>query len=62
MGGTDRFVVLKPQAALELNVAPHVRIEAGASYRWTDGARLAAVGDADLRGVAGTLTLRFGGF
>ncbi len=62
VGGTDRFLVLEPQAALELNVAPHVRIEAGASYRWTDGARLATVGDADLRGVAGTLTFKFGRF
>lgn len=58
----DAFFVTEPSAALELNLAPRVRVALGGSYRLVRGARLATVRDRDLQGPAGTLMVKFGKF
>jgi hypothetical protein len=58
--GDDAFLVLKPAAQMTLNVTDFFRMSAGAGWRWTWGADLPGLGDNDLSGAAGMLTLRFG--
>jgi hypothetical protein len=58
----DGFFILEPGVNVELNVARGFRLAAGVSYRFINGVELPAFRDADLSGVAGVLTFRFGKF
>ncbi|MGE0815663.1 MAG: hypothetical protein AB7O28_10795 [Vicinamibacterales bacterium] len=53
----DDFVLVEPQVNLVWTVAPWVRLDAGASYRAVGASDLL---DRHLRGVAGTVAIRFG--
>ncbi len=59
---SDAFAVVEPGLAAELNVTPHLRVAAGASYRQVSGVRLPSLRAADLSGAAGTVILKFGRF
>ncbi len=59
---SDAFAVLEPGLAAELNVTPHLRVAAGASYRQVSGLRLPTLRAADLGGAAGTVIVKFGRF
>ncbi|MEZ5291032.1 MAG: hypothetical protein R2745_08125 [Vicinamibacterales bacterium] len=53
----DDFVLVEPQLNLVWTVAPWLRLDAGASYRVVGASELL---DRQLRGVAGTVAVRFG--
>lgn len=53
----DDFVLVEPQLSLVWTVAPWIRLDAGASYRAVGASDLL---DHQLRGVAGTVAIRFG--
>lgn len=62
-GGYDAFFVLEPSVNLELNVTTWMRASAGVSYRYVTGiGMLNGVSNADLTGLSGQLTLKFGAF
>ena len=48
---------------VELNVTSWMRLGAGASYRYVNGAdRLVGIGNSDLGGASGMVLLKFGSF
>lgn len=58
----DQVFVLEPSLNVELNVTSFFRVNAGGSYRYVSGASLYGLKNADLSGVSGNLTLKFGAF
>lgn len=58
----DAFFVMEPSVNAELNVARFMRINAGVSYRYTNGADKLGITDTDLSGLNGVITLKFGAF
>jgi hypothetical protein len=62
IGQNDAFFALEPGVNLDLNVTHFFRIGGGVSYRYLRGVDLDAIGDADVSGVAGQVTFKFGSF
>jgi hypothetical protein len=58
----DAFFVMEPSVNAELNVARFMRVNAGVSYRYTDGADKYGITDTDLSGLNAVITLKFGAF
>ncbi len=58
----DGVFVLEPGVNVQLNVASWFRADIGGSYRYVSGVSIPASSNADLRGFAGSLSLRFGKF
>jgi hypothetical protein len=58
----DSFFVLEPVVNAELNVVRFMRLNAGLGYRWVSGVSRFGYSNADIGGVSGTLTLKFGKF
>lgn len=58
----ETFFILEPGANVTLNVTKFFRISAGVSYRYITGIESSAATNADLSGLSGVLTLRFGKF
>ena len=58
----DAFFVMEPSVNAELNVARFMRVNAGVSYRYTDGADKFGITDTDLSGLNAVITLKFGAF
>jgi hypothetical protein len=58
----DTFFVMEPSVNAELNVARFMRVNAGVSYRYTDGADKYGITDTDLSGLNAVITLKFGAF
>ncbi len=54
------FFIIKPQAYLNMNLTPTVRLQLGAGYRWVTGSNLSAYSDTDLSGFAATIGVKFG--
>jgi hypothetical protein len=62
-GDASSFFALTPEAGVELNLFRWFRLVAAAGYRWVNGYEpIAGITQSELRGVTGSLTLRFGGF
>jgi hypothetical protein len=61
---SDVFFVLEPQVNVEVNLTEWFRIAAGASYRLVNGVDTrvgtTTIGNSDLSGLSGVLTLKFG--
>lgn len=62
VGETAFMFLLEPGANAELNVASWFRINAGVSYRLAVGVEQEGLKDGDFRGIAATLTFKFGTF
>ena len=58
----DAFFIAEPALNLELNVIHFFRVAIGGSYRFVEDLDLVGLGNADLRGAAGSLTFKFGEF
>ena len=58
----DAFFIAEPSLNLEMNVLRFFRVAIGGSYRFVEGLDMVGLGTADLRGAAGSLTLKFGEF
>ncbi len=58
----DAFFIAEPALNLEVNVVHFFRVAIGGSYRFVEELDLVGLGDADLRGAAGSLTFKFGEF
>lgn len=58
----DAFFVAEPALNLEVNIIHFLRVCVGGSYRFVGDLDLPGLTDADLRGAAGSLTLKFGQF
>lgn len=56
------FFVVEPAAQLEFNITPYLRVASGVSYRWVTGLELVNIGDSDLTGLTGILSIRIGRF
>ena len=54
----DDFFIAEPQAIVSIRAVNWLHVDAGVGYRWIAGARNL---DDRLRGVSGTLSLKFGG-
>ena len=61
-GTDDGFFVAEPELDVVLNVTRSFRAALGVSYRLTQGVELFDLGDAELSGLAGIVTLKFGSF
>ena len=62
-GGSDVLYVIEPAANVEVNITPWFRALAGVSYRHVGGIdELRGIDNDDLKGLSGTLTLKFGAF
>lgn len=61
-GTHDALFVVEPMAMVELNVAAYFRVGLGASFRFVGAVDTQGVTSGDLRGLAGTLLLKFGKF
>ena len=59
---TDAFFIAEPAVNLELNLFHFFRLGVGGSYRFVDDVELPGLSDSDMRGPAGSLTLKFGSF
>jgi len=59
---TDAFFVAEPAVNLEVNLLHFFRFAVGGSYRFVDGVGILGLSDSDLRGLAGSLTFKFGSF
>lgn len=59
---SDGFFVVEPDLAAEVNLATHVRIGIGGSYRFVGGTDVSGFTSTRLSGPAAGLTLRFGKF
>jgi hypothetical protein len=62
VGDQDYYLIVEPEVAAELNVAPWMRAKVAGSYRIVNGAETEGVTNGDLSGPAGSLTLMFGSF
>jgi hypothetical protein len=58
----DAVFLFEPSVGVEVKLAPFVRVGVGASYRFVGDVDVPGVRDADLRGVAGAVTVRVGKF
>jgi len=58
----DPFFITEPEVDVVLNVTRFMRVALGASYRFVRGVDLFDLGDADISGLAGVVTLKFGSF
>ena len=58
----DSFFVVEPTATMDLNVAHFLRFGVAVSYRWVTGVQTNGITNADLRGVFGSMILKFGRF
>jgi hypothetical protein len=58
----DAFFVIEPGVDAILNVHKHLRIAAGASYRYTSGVGYESLSDSDLSGITLQVLLKFGVF
>jgi hypothetical protein len=56
------FFVVEPSIFGELNLTKWMRLNAGVSYRAASNVRLEGLSNADLSGIAGNLTVKFGAF
>lgn len=56
------ITILEPGAGLEFCVTKNLRIVLGASYRLVDGVDLKNLSNDNIRGITGTIALRFGAF
>ena len=61
-GRTSYFFALEPELNLYLNISKSHRLGIGASYLFTEGARLHGVGDEDIRNFSVSLFAQFGMF
>ena len=59
---SDAVFVLEPQANLELNVTPFMRINVGGGYRWVTDVDLYPLTNRDFSAAFGSLALKFGKF
>jgi hypothetical protein len=59
---SDSFFVVEPEVALEANLARHVRLDLGFTYRFVGGTELAGLSGTTLSGPAGSLAVKFGEF
>ena len=59
---TDGVYVLEPAVHGTLNVSTRFRVSAGVSYRLIADISLVGIDNADMSGLSGTITLRFGKF
>jgi hypothetical protein len=57
---SDSFFVVEPDLAAEVNLARHVRLAIGGSYRFVGGTEVTGFTATRLNGPAATLALRFG--
>ncbi|NIN69245.1 MAG: hypothetical protein GTO63_32100, partial [Anaerolineae bacterium] len=58
----DAFFITEPALNVLLNVTRHFRIGFGASYRLVQDVELSDLQNEDISGLAGVVTLKFGGF
>ena len=58
----DVYFVFEPAINIEMNITTFFRINAGLSYRFTEGAEYQAIADNNLSGFNGILTFKFGNF
>ncbi len=58
----NSFFVAEPAANVELNVVSFFRINVGLGYRFAAGGEMRGITDSNLRGLAPTLTFKFGSF
>ena len=58
----DSFFVMQPEVTVETNITSWFRAGIGASYRYTNGAKLDGVKDSTLSGMNALVMLRFGRF
>lgn len=56
----NQFFVLDPSVAIEINVTKIFRISTGVHYRFISGANHSTFSDAQLSGVSGVVTFKFG--
>jgi hypothetical protein len=59
---SDSFVVVEPDVAIEVNLAPPVRLAIGGSYRFTGGTGIASLGPMAVNGPSAFLTIKVGAF
>jgi hypothetical protein len=60
---SDEFFVLEPNIDAEVNVTTWIRLCVGASYRYASGVSgVSVISDSDLRGIGGTIFIKFGSF
>ncbi|HEX9975350.1 MAG TPA: hypothetical protein VGD14_25075 [bacterium] len=62
VGETDFLFVWEPAVNAELNVTTWFRLNAGVSYRLVTGVKQEGLENRDFRGMAATLTFKFGKF
>ncbi len=60
--GKSGFFIFEPAANVEMNITDFFRIGAGASLRVVTGAETPGISNANLSGLAGVLTFKFGYF
>ena len=58
----DPFFITEPELDVVLNVTRFMRLALGAGYRLVRGVELFDLGDGDISGLAGVVTLKFGSF
>lgn len=58
----DAVFVVEPGLDIELNVNKNFRIGSGVYYRLVNGVNYADLTNADLNGLSGQITLKFGAF
>ena len=58
----DGFFVLTPQAEIELNVAPWMKINASVGYRYVSGVQIQYLDEKDFKSVVGNVGFYFGWF
>ena len=58
----DGFFVLTPQAEIELNVAPGMKINASVGYRYVAGVQIQYLDEKDFSSAVGSIGFYFGWF
>ena len=58
----DGFFVLTPQAEIELNVAPWMKINASVGYRYVSGVQIQYLNEKDFKSMVGNVGFYFGRF
>ncbi|MEM1135874.1 MAG: hypothetical protein AAGI07_08530 [Bacteroidota bacterium] len=60
--GEDNFVVVEPQALVEINLHKNLKLNAGVGYRWASDVNYRQITNQDLSSLTGTIGLKVGLF